>query len=125
MDKSKNFPTNHALIQNSNIEELPDILINMIWELCEDGMVTREELFDWLNSRPEQTSSVLNIKTIAEYFENHINLGDYDLFGCEFTEDDYKNIAERMSKNNEPLIIATHNYLMSIREILDDGLDSE
>ena len=49
MNKSKVFLTNHALIQNANIEELPDILINMIWELCEDGMVTREELFDWLN----------------------------------------------------------------------------
>ena len=53
MNKSKVFSTNHALIQNANIEELPDILINMIWELCEDGVVTREELFDWLNSKPD------------------------------------------------------------------------
>jgi hypothetical protein len=121
---NKIFNTHFDLIHNATINELPDILINMIWELCEDGMVTQEELFAWLNSKPEQALAILEIKTIAEYFENHINLKDYDLLGCEFTEDDYKNIAEKMRKNNKSLIIATHEYLTSVRETLYEGLDS-
>lgn len=49
---NKDFNTQFDCIHNASINELPDILINMIWELCEDGMVTQEEVFAWLNSKP-------------------------------------------------------------------------
>ena len=52
-----------------------------------------------------------------------IRLGDYDLDGVEFTDDDYANIGRRVAVSREPLSDAVHQYLLSVREVLDQGLD--
>lgn len=120
---NKNFNTYYDVIHNASINELPDILINMVWELCEDGMVTEEELFAWLNSKPEQTTSIPDIETIEKYFKDNINLNDYDLGGCEFCDEDFEVIQMRMEEYGETIDDAICKYLFTVRDVLDTGLE--
>jgi hypothetical protein len=60
---------------------------------------------------------------IEEYFETEINLRDYDLEGCEFTEDDFRTIAVKWETSGKSLEKVVHEYLLSIREVLDNGLE--
>ena len=59
----------------------------------------------------------------AKEHMDSIRLGDYDLDGVEITDDDYVNIGRRVAKSREPLSDAVHQYLLSVREVLDNGLD--
>lgn len=59
---------------------------------------------------------------VKEYFET-INLNRYDLGGCEFTDEDFETIAERVDAGKGTIESVTDNYLYEIREILDEGLD--
>ena len=60
---------------------------------------------------------------IEEYFETHINLDDYEIEGVEITKDDYRTIAVRWETSGESLESIVHEYLLGIREVLDDGLE--
>ena len=62
------------------------------------------------------------MKKIKEYFET-INLGNYDLEGVEFTEDDFYIIAERLKDKNKNIEKVFDEYLCEVREILDSGLE--
>lgn len=64
------------------------------------------------------------ILSVEEYFDT-VNLGDYDLEGCEFTEDDFDTIKKRWHSGGEKLETVVHDYLLEIREVLDAGLDDE
>lgn len=59
---------------------------------------------------------------VKKYFET-INLNRYDLGGCEFTDEDFETIAERVDTGKGTIESVTDNYLYEIREILDEGLD--
>lgn len=120
---NKNFNTYYDVIHNASIHELPDILINMVWELCEDGMVTEEELFAWLNSKPDKFNSIPDIETIERYFNENINPNDYDLGGCEFGEEDFKAVQRRMEEYGETIDNAIHQYMFTVRAVLDMGLE--
>ena len=61
------------------------------------------------------------LETIRDYFET-INLGDYDLEGCEFTDDDFRTILLRVENGDSGLEEVVHQYLLEIREVLDEGL---
>ena len=65
-----------------------------------------------------------HIKKIGDFFET-INLGDYDLEGVEFTEDDFVTIAERLKNSNKTLEEIVDKYLYEIREVLDIGLEEQ
>lgn len=58
---------------------------------------------------------------VGEQMRN-TNLGNYDLDGVEFTEDDCTNIAQRVV-SGMTLESAMHTYLLEIRDVLDAGLD--
>lgn len=60
-------------------------------------------------------------KRVEEAFAR-VNFGDYDLDGVEFTSDDVANVTARVM-NGEEANAAVHDYLFSVREILDAGLD--
>lgn len=60
---------------------------------------------------------------VKEYFETNVNLGDYELEGVEITEDDYRTIAARWETSGKSLESIVYEYLLSIREVLDDGLE--
>lgn len=62
------------------------------------------------------------IEKIKHYVES-LNLNDFDLGGCEITEEDYQAIMEKMEGQNLSLSDAVYEYLLEIREVLDDGLD--
>ena len=62
------------------------------------------------------------IEIIREYFET-VNLGYYGLEGCEFTDDDFNTIASRMKNDIDNLEAVMHDYLLEIREVLDEGLE--
>lgn len=76
-------------------------------------------LQDILNHSDIPQSNVLAVK---EYFET-VNLGNYNLEGCEFTENDFSIIEKRWKSGKEILETVVHNYLLEIREILDAGLE--
>lgn len=61
------------------------------------------------------------VKRVREHFDG-VNLGDYDLEGVEFTEDDFSTISERVEKGCS-VEAAVHSYLLEIREVLDAGLE--
>ena len=62
------------------------------------------------------------IEKIKHYVES-LNLNDLALGGCEITEEDYQAIMEKMEGQNLSLSDAVYEYLLEIREVLDDGLD--
>lgn len=59
---------------------------------------------------------------VKEYFDT-INLNHYDLGGCEFQDDDFKIIAERVEAGKGTIESVTDDYLYEVREILDEGLE--
>ena len=59
---------------------------------------------------------------VKEYFET-INLQRYDLGGCEFQDDDFETIAERVDAGKGAIEKVTDDYLYEVREILDEGLE--
>ena len=61
------------------------------------------------------------ITAVKQYF-TMINLSDYDLSGCEITEEDYENIAKKIATGNKTMQAVVDEYLYSIRNILDAGL---
>lgn len=61
-----------------------------------------------------------SIEMIKDYFDD-IDLGDYDLDGIEFTDDDFETMAERFEREND-LEKVVHEYLLEVREVLDNGL---
>ena len=63
----------------------------------------------------------MNIEMIRDYFDG-VNLGNYDLDGVEFTDDDFRTIAER-TKSESNLEKVVHEYLLEVREVLDIGLE--
>lgn len=63
-----------------------------------------------------------NYHLVKEYFET-INLGDYDLEGCEFTDDDFRDIAVKWERSGKSLEEVVDELLYQIREILDNGLE--
>lgn len=64
-----------------------------------------------------------NRKTVKDYLKS-INLGDYDLDGCEITEEDIE-VMEKMVKdaNGKNMATIVHEYLLRIREILDEDME--
>lgn len=55
-----------------------------------------------------------------------VKLGDYDLDGVEFTEDDVNNMTlQMMNAHSMDAKAVVHDYLSSIRDVLDAGLDEE
>lgn len=64
----------------------------------------------------------MDIKKVKGYFET-INLGDYDLDGCEITYENFETIAERVNAGKGTIESVTDDYLYEIREILDEGLE--
>lgn len=63
----------------------------------------------------------MNIEIIRDYFDC-VNLGNYDLDGVEFTDDDFHTIAKRAKSDND-LEKVVHEYLLEVREVLDIGLE--
>lgn len=61
---------------------------------------------------------------IENYFDS-VNLEDYDLGGCEITDDDFQVIAEKMRNTGDRLEVVVDEYLKGIREVLDEGLEEE
>ena len=59
----------------------------------------------------------------AKEYISTVRLGDYDLDGVEITDDDYANIGRHVVMSRETLTDAVHQYLLSVREVLDQGLD--
>ncbi|MGF0102043.1 hypothetical protein [Bariatricus sp. SGI.019] len=59
---------------------------------------------------------------VKEYFDT-INLNRYDLGGCEFQDDDFETIAERVNTGEGTIEQVTDDYLYKVREILDEGLE--
>lgn len=72
----------------------------------------------------QEKESVPGLEMIEEYFSS-LNLGDYDLGGCEFAEDDFKTVLKRMEDGGKDLKEVVHQYLLEIREILDEGLEED
>ena len=61
---------------------------------------------------------------VEEYFETEVNLKDYELEGVEITEDDYRTIAVIWEMSKKSLKEVVHEYLLDVREVLDNGLDN-
>lgn len=61
-------------------------------------------------------------KKVKEYFDT-INLNRYDLGGCEFGEEDFETIAERVDAGKGTIESVTDDYLYEVRDILDEGLE--
>lgn len=59
---------------------------------------------------------------VKEYFDT-INLNHYGLGGCEFQDDDFEIIAERVEAGKGTIESVTDDYLYEVREILDEGLE--
>ena len=79
----------------------------------------------------------LTLKDVKSHFDT-LNLNRYDLGGCEFVEDDFIIVKQRVeeeikkkSKNNESIDIPAilkekmDEYLYEVREIFDEGLEDE
>ena len=64
-----------------------------------------------------------DIEVIKDYFDS-IDLGDYDLDGVEFTDDDFETMAERFEREDD-LEKVVHEYLLEVREVLDNGLEDD
>ena len=69
-----------------------------------------------------KTDYMSTLEKVKEYF-NTINLNDYDLGGCEISEEDLETIAERVDAGKGTVESATDDYLYEVREILDEGLE--
>lgn len=69
-----------------------------------------------------QTDALLDIEVVREYMDA-VRLDDYDLGGCEITEDDFYTIRERVHNSGSKLEDVVHQYLLEIRDVLDAGLD--
>ena len=67
--------------------------------------------------------TLLDIESIRDYMDS-VCLDDYDLGGCEITEDDLFAIRERVHDSGSKLEDVVHQYLLEIREMLDDGLEA-
>lgn len=70
-----------------------------------------------------ENKSNLSIEDVRNYIET-LNLNDYDLGGCEITEDDYEIILERV-KTSGNLKKEVDEYLYAVREILDAGIEED
>ena len=44
------FNTNMCVLQEGDVNQVADVLFDMIQELCEDGMPTKDEIINWLNA---------------------------------------------------------------------------
>lgn len=65
----------------------------------------------------------ITVQDVERYFDDCVNLNDYDLGGCEITEDDYEIIAQKANEDGVDLELAVDDYLYGVREILDEGLE--
>ena len=65
--------TNYDRIQNASIPSLSRILFDMIQEICEDGMPTKEEIENWLKSDSEKEHKSSNTDGLRE---NLMHLND-------------------------------------------------
>lgn len=67
-------------------------------------------------------NSTDTLEKVKEHFKT-INLNRYDLGGCEFVEEDFETIAERVDAGKGTIENVTADYLYEVREILDEGLE--
>ena len=72
----------------------------------------------------EIEDNLLDIESIRDYMGS-VCLDDYDLGGCEIAEDDFYTIRERLLDSGSKLEDVVHQYLLEIREVLDEGLEEE
>ena len=56
---------------------------------------------------------------VKDYIEKNINLNDYDLGGCDLSDEDYNVICNNANNNDITLLQAVEAQLYQIREILD------
>lgn len=81
----------------------------------EDGLM---EMMDKKRSENEIT-----LDDVRECIEA-INLDEYDLGGCEVgSDDDCMIILDRVIKTGRGLADVVHEFLLEVREVLDDGLE--
>ena len=95
------------------------IWLNMFASGKDVEAAVREYLHEWQRILTDEQFYYAH--QVKEYIQENVNLGDYDLDGCELTEEDYSAIAEQVtSRDMRP---AVHKYLLGIRQVLDEGLD--
>lgn len=77
------------------------------------------EIFEeYFGDALEEDDEYEEIKNCVEGF-----IKELELEGVEITEDDYKNISERLTNKKKTLDVIVREYLCEIRELLDDGIE--
>lgn len=56
---------------------------------------------------------------VRQYFDEDVDLDDYDLGGCEINDEDYQSIADAVNEGDMEISEAVDAYLDGVREILE------
>lgn len=104
------------------VKKITDTLIALKEDLSEDEYLYYKYYLEEELKRCGENN--MDIKMVSEHMEN-MNLGDYDLGGVEITEKDFKTILSRIKDTGMPLEKVVHDYLIEIREVLDNGVEED
>lgn len=66
----------------------------------------------------------INVEDVEKYFAS-VNLGDFDLGGCQFSQEDYEMILKRMEESGRGMDEVVEEFLFETRDTLDEGLEDE